>query len=186
MLDLAVLGLLRSGPRHGYDLKRHLADLGFRRISFGSLYPALRRLEKRGLIVALRASGRRKSYRLTGSGIEELDRMLRDEPEAGEEDRRFSLRLAFFRYIEPAIRIRSLDRRRRDLVERLGDTRRSLQRATGKAADRYTLALMRRTVIATQADIEWLDELIAAERGIAQNKNAERAPTGGIEWETSR
>ena len=179
MLDLAVLGLLRVDPRHGYDLRRNLSDLGFRRISFGSLYPALRRLEKRGLIAALRASGRRKSYRITAEGIDELDTLLHEEPETSEEDRRFSLRVAFFRYLEPAIRVRSLEHRRRDLVARLGDTRRSLQRATGLPEDRYTLALMRRTVIATQADIEWLDELIAAERGAAQNKNAQTAPTGG-------
>ena len=186
MLDLAVLGLLRSGPRHGYDLKRYLAELGFRRISFGSLYPALRRLEKRGLIVAVRSGGRRKSYRLTEDGSAELDRLLQEEPDSGEEDGRFSLRLAFFRYIEPALRIRSLERRRRDLVERLGETRRSLRRAKGQPADRYTLALMRRSVITTQADIEWLDELIAAERGSTSNENTARASTGGIEWETSR
>ena len=165
MLDLAVLGLLRAGPRHGYDLKGHLSELGFRRISFGSLYPALRRLEKRGLIIALRTNGRRKAYRLSEEGSAELSRLLRDESHPNEEDRRFNIRLAFFRYLEPALRVRSLERRRRDLIDRLGSTQRSLQRASGGTVDRYTLALMRHRVISIQADIEWLDELIAAERG---------------------
>ncbi len=180
MLDLAVLGLLRAGPRHGYDVKQSLADLGFVRVSFGSLYPALRRLEKRGLIEAVRTTGRRKSYRLTDAGLDELDLLLRTEPEASEEDRRFSLRLAFFRYLEPALRIRSLERRRSQLVERMGEAQRTLRKAAGGATDRYTLALMRRTVITTQADIAWLDELIAAERG----SGLESRPAGVSEGAT--
>ena len=54
MLDLAILGLLSDVPRHGYELKQQLAELGFWKVSFGSLYPALRRLEKRGLILLTR------------------------------------------------------------------------------------------------------------------------------------
>lgn len=184
MLDLAVLGLLRDGPRHGYDLKQSLADLGFVRVSFGSLYPALRRLEKRGHIEAVRATGRRKAYRITESGRAALDGMLRDEPATSEEDRRFSLRLAFFRYLEPGLRIKSLERRRRQLVERMGDAQQSLRKAATNAADRYTLALMRRTVLSTQADIAWLDELIATERGAVAAEDT--ASTGGKAWAGSR
>ena len=52
MLELAVLGLLTEQPRHGYDLKKRLSEtLGpLWGISFGSLYPALRRLERSGAI----------------------------------------------------------------------------------------------------------------------------------------
>src|SRR3954469_20942811 len=52
MLELAVLGLLAEQPRHGYELKKRLSEtLGaLWGISFGSLYPALRRLERGGEI----------------------------------------------------------------------------------------------------------------------------------------
>ena len=76
MIDLAVLGLLRKHPRHGYELKARLLELGFSRVSFGTLYPALRRLEKRGFIEALRQTGRRKAYKLTDTGTAELVRIL--------------------------------------------------------------------------------------------------------------
>ena len=152
------------------------------RVSFGSLYPALRRLEKRSLIEALRASGRRKEYRITEAGRSELDRLLRAEPETSEEDRRFNIRLAFFRYLEPALRIRSLERRRRQLVERLRETQLALRRAVSTATDRYTLALMRRTVITTEADIAWLDELIAAERGAGVKDDNRLVSTEGTPW----
>ncbi len=47
MLDLAILGLLHEQELHGYEIRRRLRDeLGlFANISFGSLYPALSRLE---------------------------------------------------------------------------------------------------------------------------------------------
>jgi DNA-binding PadR family transcriptional regulator len=52
MLELAILGLLAEQPRHGYELKKRLSEtLGpLWGISFGSLYPALRRLERQGAI----------------------------------------------------------------------------------------------------------------------------------------
>ena len=52
MLELAVLGLLKEQPLHGYELKKRLGEtLGFLwGVSYGSLYPALRRLERQGAI----------------------------------------------------------------------------------------------------------------------------------------
>jgi len=166
MLDLAILGLLREQPHHGYELKQQLAELGFWKVSFGSLYPAIRRLEKRGYIEALRSTGRRKSYRITDSGRTAFDEMLAEDPGQTEEDRRFQLRVAFFRYVEPTLRIQTLQRRRRQLVDRLGVSKSALRDATARrgSLDRYTQALMERSLRTTEADIEWLDELIAAER----------------------
>ena len=50
MLELAILGLLKEQPHHGYELKKQLAEVmgPLSRVSFGSLYPALARLETNG------------------------------------------------------------------------------------------------------------------------------------------
>lgn len=55
MLELAVLGLLEENDLHGYELRKRLGELlGLSlAISFGSLYPALGRLEKSGLVKAV-------------------------------------------------------------------------------------------------------------------------------------
>jgi DNA-binding PadR family transcriptional regulator len=52
VLELAILGLLKEQPLHGYELKKRLGEtLGFLwGVSYGSLYPALRRLERAGAI----------------------------------------------------------------------------------------------------------------------------------------
>jgi len=163
MIDLAVLGLLRKSPRHGYELKARLLELGFSRVSFGTLYPALRRLEKRGFIEALRQSGRRKTYRLTATGEEEFTRILDSVDD--EEDRRFNMRLAFFQCLEPAARLRTLKRRRNQLVGRLQTAQSALQRSiTEGQDDHYTAALLRHNIGTTEADIDWLDQLIAYAR----------------------
>ncbi|MGH9277382.1 MAG: helix-turn-helix transcriptional regulator [Acidimicrobiales bacterium] len=54
MLELAILGLLKEQELHGYELKKRLVDaLGpFSSVSFGSLYPALARLQRAGAVEA--------------------------------------------------------------------------------------------------------------------------------------
>lgn len=55
MFDLAILGLLDENDLHGYELRKRLGALpGWRpAVSFGSLYPALARLERTGLVKAV-------------------------------------------------------------------------------------------------------------------------------------
>ena len=58
MLDLAILGLLSEHEFHGYEIRKRLRDeLGlFANISFGSLYPALSRLELSGAVIGTESS----------------------------------------------------------------------------------------------------------------------------------
>jgi len=58
MLELAILGLLKEQELHGYELKKRLsAAFGpFSSVSFGSLYPALARLEAAGAVKAVEAA----------------------------------------------------------------------------------------------------------------------------------
>ena len=58
LLELAVLGLLKEQQLHGYELKKRLTEaLGpFSSVSFGSLYPALNRLETAGAVRAVDAA----------------------------------------------------------------------------------------------------------------------------------
>lgn len=77
-LDLLVLQTLSRAPLHGWGVAHQLRhhSRNALRISHGSLYPALHRLEHRGLITAewrLSETNRRaKYYRLTAAGRREL------------------------------------------------------------------------------------------------------------------
>jgi DNA-binding PadR family transcriptional regulator len=126
MLELAILGSLKERPMHGYQLSRQLAEElgGLWRVSFGSLYPTLRRLERDGAVTAdaVTGAGRRKTvYRITAEGERLFIRLLEETPNDGQaaEDARFRVRLAFFRYLPPETRIGLLDRRRAAVQQRL-------------------------------------------------------------------
>lgn len=76
-LDLLVLQVLGRGPNHGYGIARRIHALSSDelRVEEGSLYPALYRLERRGLIEAewrvTEHNRRAKMYRLTRKGRRE-------------------------------------------------------------------------------------------------------------------
>jgi len=167
MLELAILGLLKERSMHGYQLSKRLTDTlgGFWRVSYGSLYPSLKRLEKQGAVEQVfdeQEVGRRKNvYRITEKG-EVLFRELLEEAgsDATGEENRFRVRLAFFKYLAPESRIRLLERRRAFLEERLDTLTASL--ATHR--DTYTLSLMQHGRDTTEQDIAWLNGLITAER----------------------
>ncbi|HSJ49795.1 MAG TPA: helix-turn-helix transcriptional regulator [Actinomycetota bacterium] len=175
MLELAILGLLKERSMHGYQLSKRLTDTlgGFWRVSYGSLYPSLRRLERQGAVEQVfdeQEVGRRKNvYRITENG-EALFRELLEEAgsDATGEENRFRVRVAFFKYLAPESRIRLLERRRAFLEERLDTLTASL--ATHR--DTYTLSLMQHGRETTEQDIAWLNGLIAAERRTAETLTA--------------
>lgn len=82
-LDIVILKTLESGPLHGYGISRSVRDATGEDLSIeeGALYPALRRLEKRGYVEAewgLSDTGREaRFYRLTRDGVAELESGLR-------------------------------------------------------------------------------------------------------------
>ena len=192
MLELAILGLLKEQDHHGYELKKRLTDtLGpLSRVSFGSLYPALNRLERAGAIRAVEASaattpipatgslggelaafrarraatrgGRsRKVYCITDAGHRLFDELV-SEGATPDDDRTFNLKLAFARYLPRDARLGLLERRRAQLIDRLGHARAAM-RSGNHRADRYTTSLMEHSTEATERDISWIERLIAAE-----------------------
>ena len=97
MLELAVLGLLKEQPLHGYELKKRLGDtLGVLwGVSYGSLYPALRRLEKAGAIqsvsgaaAAVAAAPVGPTGSITGDGAAAKIRSVADRVAGGRRTRK--------------------------------------------------------------------------------------------------
>jgi DNA-binding PadR family transcriptional regulator len=203
MLELPVLGLLKERAMHGYELRKQLgAMLGpFWQVSWGSLYPTLRRLAKEGAVetvvepvpgrkrktvsktTATLASGRRRAaaktttaigpgrrktvYRITPKGDAVFAAML-EETAAAVDAEHFTLKLAFFRYLQPETRLALLERRRAYLQDKLGQFKANL-RDYRERVDSYTLSLQRHGMSSTESDIAWIEELIRNERGIQGN-----------------
>ena len=193
MLELAVLGLLSEQPRHGYELKKRLSEtLGsLWGISFGSLYPALRRLERAGAIEEIdeesAGGGPVATFVPTGS--------LKGELAAA----RLRRRVRSTRRTRKAYQITDAGRElfRQLLTEETGDDERAFavklsycryldpaarlaflerrraqltqrllteRKPTTRVIDRYTRSLLEHRATSTEHDLDWVDELIAQER----------------------
>src|SRR6187399_3067539 len=77
-LDLLILRTLLFGPVHGHGIAKHIQRTSedVLQVEHGSLYPALQRLERKGLITAKWEADDRgrelKRYRLTRAGRKQL------------------------------------------------------------------------------------------------------------------
>ena len=177
VLELAILGLLQEAPMHGYELRKRLNVLlgSFRALSYGSLYPALKSLAQRGMIVGSDAtttppphalSGKRARivYELTADGKEHFAEILASSGPTTWEDEHFDVRFAFFAQTDAETRLRILEGRRTRLAERLDNVRQSAAR-TRERLDEYTLELQRHGLEQVEREVRWLDGLIDNERG---------------------
>jgi len=65
---LLVLASLADEPKHGYAITRDVAETMGVRLSAGTLYAVIARLEAAGLIEPLAATDRRRPYQITTAG----------------------------------------------------------------------------------------------------------------------
>ena len=207
---MAILGLLEERDLHGYEIRRQLRDnLGIlANVSFGSIYPALTRLEKAGAVIAIEAPATESGTPAapppppTGSLSGELA-VLRARRHSTTRSRRGKKvyritdggRVLFTQLLSESGAVddaRSFGLRlafarhlapqaRLALLER----RRALlvQRlaeAGGSTAelDVYARSVVQHTADSVAQDIDWLDGLIAAERSIVP---PETTPTATAE-----
>lgn len=185
MLDLAVLGLLKEGDLHGYELNKRLKSLvGGYANSYGALYPALARLERRGWVSSTavapelvtdkqsseenarrsrkrstrsKSSRTRKVYQITEAGEDHLLELLQED---ANNERRFRLQLAFCRFLPPDRRLALFELRRAHLVSLQAMARRDPVHTN----DPYVRSLFQRDQERRDHDLVWLDRLIADER----------------------
>ena len=71
---LLVLASLADEPKHGYAITQDVAQTMGVRLTAGTLYAVISRLEGDGLIEPLEAEGRRRPYRITAAGAQALAR----------------------------------------------------------------------------------------------------------------
>jgi PadR family transcriptional regulator AphA len=147
-----ILGLLRLGPRTGYDVKR-ITDFSTRffwSASYGQIYPELRRLESAGFVLAHeepRGGVRRRVYELTPRGTRAVEAWLAEPAELFEFRDEGLLKL-FFGEILDSEELLALVRRRRAWFEGVARHFRGIADELGEIAEpsgdvlRYGIELM--------------------------------------------
>jgi DNA-binding PadR family transcriptional regulator len=195
VIELGLLGLLSEQDLHGYELKKQLSELlgSWSTLSFGSLYPALARLERADLVRAVDTATTEPPVPMTGALSGELaafrNRLVPKAAKSRAPGRRGKKvygitgggreRLAeLLRDPGPddertfALRVAFCRHlpvdERLALFERRKAELNSLlaarRRAPGRRSDPYLRSLRERDTRALAHDLSWVDELIEATR----------------------
>ena len=124
--DLVLLGLLKESPKHGYEIKQVVDERMQRiaRITSGTVYYTLRKLERKGFVTKKRArTGRRPEkyvYHITSAGETEFARLHRESFFAPDTFySAFNVGLYFIRYADFSEVLNAIDTRLKELNELL-------------------------------------------------------------------
>lgn len=159
MVELLILGLLRkNSPLHGYEIKRQLDQLAIgnsSKVSFGSLYPTLQKLQKNGFVMKYedpKGDMKRFSFTITKEGTKRFFELMSSN------EVNLSYKLLFFDEIESALRKEILAQHREELQLEL-EERLKQKSDLAKILDKYQLAVLDRSVERIQSDIDWIIKL---------------------------
>ncbi|SHF59004.1 PadR family transcriptional regulator [Streptoalloteichus hindustanus] len=169
VLELAIMGFLAEGPLHGYELRRRVARLSghTRPVSDGSLYPAINRLARAGLLTRRAEPGASAAQRhvlsLTEDGRRELLRRLREPADQDITDStRFFTILAFLSTLPDIAEQHAVLRRRLEFLERpasfFHDGDRPLRAAD--VDDPYRRGMLVIAQATNRAERAWLREIL--------------------------
>ena len=208
-LELVVLGLLKEQDMHGYELKKRMTEsLGLiMHVSWGSLYPALARLEAKGAVKAveanpsipkipmtgslggeraafrtnveaLRGSRNKKVYGITEIGSALFDEIMNDDGDVDEKS--FAIRLAFASHMDPEKRLKMLKDRRDMILEKVRSSRRNFEKKRF-ILEPYVELVLEHFRSADSSDLAWIEELIRKEESSNPDPNTELLVTREIQ-----
>lgn len=154
-----MLGLLREGPLHGYELKRRLESLvGFvGTVSYGSLYPMFHTLERLGYVTRSLEELGRKVYRITPKGRQRFLQLMHNHGVP------VTQKLLFLEAIPPAERTPILEGHREEWSKRLAHYLHVQEQVDVVDTGRYRTSLLNHEVERLSKDIVWLEQLIDEE-----------------------
>ena len=166
-----LLGLICRAPASGYDLKRIFAatPMGLYQPSSGALYPALRRLELRGLVQAQAGTGRagqaarhRRVYEPTDTGQAAHMSWLRTPVEPVTAARDLGLHLMRFVMMEHLLPPDQVLMFLQDLADALAALVAQLEHAAAGLTGRHPRLALDHGLAVHRASLQWTRRTIAA------------------------
>jgi DNA-binding PadR family transcriptional regulator len=165
-LKFALLGLLAESPKYGYEIKRRFEGaLGnVWSVSYGQLYPTLRRLSELGWVTKKTEPGKKAAekniYSITEKGQNKLDewllKPLRSTYKVKDE---FTLRFLFFSKLSRENVLEYLKAQQKKTVLQKESFQRTLVSLRSEI-DYFLQAIIRKGIIHLEAENQWLEEVM--------------------------
>lgn len=187
MYELFILSKLMHRPMHGYLIHAILnfAIGPFRQVSWGTLYPLMKKLENAGLIVAVDEAGDdprgKKRYRTTAAGrarFFELMR-LRGEFDSDSPDL-FSLKVGCFGHLDEEERQLVMKDYRNYLGQVMAHSEAMTSRVESESdlpaeERRFALLALGHKRAVAEAELQWIETLLKEPRSLASRPNKTKA-----------
>jgi len=187
MYELFILSKLLHRPMHGYLIQAILnAAVGpFRRVSWGTLYPLMKKLEKAGFIAAVDEAEDdprgRKRYRTTQAGRKRFFELIgaRGEYDADSPDL-FSLRVGCFGHLDLDARLSVLKDYRNYLGQVLAHAQAMTSRVESESSlpseeRRFALLAIEHKKAVTESEFRWIDSLLERPKRLAASGKEAKA-----------
>jgi DNA-binding PadR family transcriptional regulator len=181
-IEILILRRLRSGPAHGYELRKRVEQTTGVVLHNNSLYPALRRFEEAGAVTktAQPQEGRppRLVYTLTEVGHELLHDMVADfPPEQAADEGEFMARLGQFSFLNSSERAAVLAARTRAVHDQLAHLNAMRDLATAHG-ERWGALVTAELIRRHEQELAWLAELgdLAAQPDPSPEPSPEPSP----------
>jgi DNA-binding PadR family transcriptional regulator len=163
-----LLGLIGETPRSGYELKQFFrtTPAAVYQPSGGALYPALRRLEERGLLRAQEASSGRRNrrvYRATAAGRAITRRWVREPVDKTSVGRDLGLHLMRFVFMERILSPPEVHAFLMDLTNALEAFLQGLERfvATNRLPGHHPGLALEHGIAVHRASLNWAQSAMA-------------------------
>ncbi|MCS7484335.1 PadR family transcriptional regulator [Umezawaea endophytica] len=178
-LAMVVLELLHESPMHPYEIQQkiHERQLGrLTKVTVGSLYHAVEKLQKDGLIEVVDTSREgkrpeRTTYRLTSSGVESFRcEVLANAAEVAVEFPRFAMAVQHLHTVRPGEAVAELRLRAKALREGLGVADVTIAELTARNLEPMFWIDHQYTRAMRQAELDWVERLV------------DRLSTGELVW----
>lgn len=167
MLESIALGMVLENDLTGYDIKKMIENgIGvFYKASFGSLYPALKRLTDKSLLTTTESpQGNRKKifYHITEEGESQFFDWLSSPMDIFEGTNTHLAKVHFFDKLPSEIRERQLfefEINNRNYLKRLEDLEKQYEKIENKDCFYYKLSTLYYGICITQKTIQWCEHI---------------------------
>lgn len=166
MIEHVIVGMLLQGKMSGYDLKKVIEQsIGvFYKISYGSLYPALKRMTERGWINEEETgnSKNKKLYSVQPEGIQSFHLWLKEPLQANK--REHLLKIFFYDHLDEPTRLQQLEAYQRGVQMQIAQMEHvqqivsgELERIENKEDYYYRLSVMDYGIQFFKMENHWLE-----------------------------
>ncbi|GKU80564.1 PadR family transcriptional regulator [Paenibacillus sp. L3-i20] len=172
MTELVILGMLIQGKMSGYDIKKITEQsVGiFYKMSYGSLYPALKRLLESGFVTEeeTKDSKNKKVYSITTDGQQHFMKWLSEPLQSNK--REYLIKIFFYDYLDEPTKKRNLMTYQQTIARNISQMEvvqsivsKELEQLEDKDAYYYRVSVMHYGLHFFKMENEWLKKIIEKE-----------------------